>query len=287
MPPSSAGPTTTILELPSGIRVGVTQQGGTRAPAVVCLPGWGGSQYLFRHNIPALASAGFRAIAIDLKGHGVSDKPLDTDDYTLDGMVAHVLEVLDALHLEKASLIGQSMAGPIAAQISLTAFERVERLVLLAPVGYGPIRPVSIARVLAPLGVARHLPALATRWMFDLVVKSMYGDLIKPSERDIDEYFAPASDPNFVRALHRLIHHFDWSSFDDGRLRALRVPLLVIRGDSDPIVPLSVLDRFRQDVPGLRVAKIPRAGHLLTEEAPEAVNRAIVDFLSAPNLQPG
>ena len=263
--------------------MGVTEEGDAGAPAVVMLPGWGGSQYLFRHNIPALASAGFRAIAVALKGHGDSDKPLGAWNYTLDGMVEHVLEVLDALGLEKASLIGQSMAGPIAAQICLTAPERMEKLILLAPVGYGPVRPVLIARVLAPMRAKRALPALARRWVFKLVVKSMYGDLIAPSERDIDEYFAPTRDPDFVRALHSLIHHFDWSSFDDGRLRALRVPLLVIRGDSDPIVPLSVLSRFKLDVVDLRVARIPQAGHLANEEAPDAVNRAIVKFLSTPN----
>ncbi|MGI9078451.1 MAG: alpha/beta fold hydrolase [Gemmatimonadaceae bacterium] len=271
-----------MLELRAGVRVGVTEAGDTGAPAVVCLPGWGGSQYLFRHNLAAMANAGFRAIAVALKGHGESDKPLGTGDYTLDGMVAHVFDVLDALRLQKASLVGQSMAGPIAAQVCLAAPERVEKLVLLAPVGYGPVLPVSIARVLAPTGVARPLPALAKRWLFKFVVRSMYGDLVAPSERDIDEYFAPTSDPDFVRALHRLIHHFDWRSFDDGRLRALRVPLLVIRGDSDPIIPASVLNRFRRDVPGVLIVRIPGAGHLLSEEAPEAVNRALVKFLSAP-----
>ena len=260
------------------------EEGGADAPAVVCLPGWGGSQYVFRHNIPALASAGFHAIAVTLKGHGDSDKPLGREEYTLDGMVAHVLEILDALCLERASLIGQSMAGPIAAQVCLCAPDRVEKLVLLAPVGYGPILPVSIARVLVPRSTVRQLPFLAKRWLFKLVVRKMYGDLVTPSERDIDEYFAPTSDPDFVRALHHLIHQFDWSSFDDGRLRALRVPLLVIRGDSDPIVPSSALNRFRRDVPGARIVRIPRAGHLAGEEAPEAVNQALVEFLSAPTV---
>ena len=268
------------------MRVGVTEKGDPTAPAVVCLPGWGGSQYLFRHNVPALASAGFRAIAVDLKGHGKSDKPMGTENYSLPSMVAHVFEVLDVLRLDKASLIGQSMAGPVAAQISLDAPERVEKLVLLAPVGYGRILPISIARVLAPVSLSRALPALARRWLFRLVVKSMYGDLVMPSEGDIDAYFAPTDDPDFVRALHRLIHHFDWSSFDDGRLRALRVPLLVIRGDADPIVPFNVLNRFQREVPHSRIIRVPGAGHLVSEEAPEIVNRAMLEFLSAPTRLP-
>lgn len=273
-----------MLELRSGVKVGVLQEGKVGAPAVVCLPGWGGSQYLFRHNVHALANAGFRAIAVDLKGHGESDKPLGTEDYTMNAMVEHVFEVLDVLGLDKTSLVGQSMAGPIAAQVCLAAPHRVEKLVLLAPVGYGRVLPVSVARVLAPLSMSRALPALARRSLFKLVVKSMYGELVTPSERDIDEYFAPTRDPDFVRALHRLIHHFDWSSFDDGRLRALRVPLLVIRGDSDPIVPLAVLSRFHHEVPHSRFVRIAGAGHLVSEEAPELVNRAIVEFLSAPAI---
>src|SRR2546423_3442498 len=61
--------------LRSGIRVRVVEKGHVSAPSVLMIHGWGCSAYIFREIMPAVAEAGFRAIAVDLKGHGLSDKP--------------------------------------------------------------------------------------------------------------------------------------------------------------------------------------------------------------------
>ena len=81
--------------LASGIRIRVVERGDPDAPPVVLVHGWGCSAYVFRQNMPALADGGFRAIAFDLKGHGLSDKPQTADEYTVDAMVEHLREVLD------------------------------------------------------------------------------------------------------------------------------------------------------------------------------------------------
>src|SRR6266704_6680 len=67
--------------LRSGIKVRVVERGDPSSPPIVLVHGWGCSAYVFRRNMPALAAAGFRAIAVDLKGHGLSDKPLALEEY--------------------------------------------------------------------------------------------------------------------------------------------------------------------------------------------------------------
>src|SRR5438874_13730621 len=97
--------------LESGLKVRVIERGPSSSPPIVLVHGWGCSVYVFRRNMPALADAGFRAIAVDLKGHGLSDKPIGPEDYTIDSLVEHLREILDALGLERPALAGHSLGG--------------------------------------------------------------------------------------------------------------------------------------------------------------------------------
>ncbi|MEP6906149.1 MAG: alpha/beta fold hydrolase, partial [Gemmatimonadales bacterium] len=88
---------TRYLELASGIRVRAVECGEHGAPMIVLLPGWGCSAFVFRDNLAPLATAGFHVVAVDLKGHGLSDKPIATGEYRLESMQSHIHEILDAL----------------------------------------------------------------------------------------------------------------------------------------------------------------------------------------------
>src|SRR6478672_1367956 len=84
-----------FVKLRSGIRVRAIERGARKAPPVLFIPGWGSTVYIWRRNLPAIAAAGFRAIAVDLKGSGLSDKPLGENEYTSDAMVSHLEDVID------------------------------------------------------------------------------------------------------------------------------------------------------------------------------------------------
>ena len=77
--------------LRSGIKVRAVERGDPEAPPVLMIHGWGCSAYIYRFNMPAVAGAGFRAIAIDLKGHGLSDKPQGKSEYTIDSLIDHLV----------------------------------------------------------------------------------------------------------------------------------------------------------------------------------------------------
>ncbi|HYD53246.1 MAG TPA: alpha/beta fold hydrolase, partial [Gemmatimonadaceae bacterium] len=86
-----------MLALPSGIHVRVVEAGPCDGRPVVLLHGWGAGAYTYRHNLPALADAGLRATAVELKGHGLSEKPSAPGEYAFGAMLGHVHEVLAAL----------------------------------------------------------------------------------------------------------------------------------------------------------------------------------------------
>jgi len=263
----------------SGLGVRVIECGDPDAPPVVLLSGWGGCVYLYRKNLPALAAAGWRAIAVDLKGQGLSDKPSDPLEYSSPKMTAHVLEILDALGLTRVRLIGQSMAGKIAANVALVAPERVERLVLIGAVGIGKVRGSAMLAHL-PLKSLELLGPLTARWTFVAVLRRAYGSLVRPTARDVDEYYAPTLDPNFVRALFLLLREFDWRLLTPEELGRLTMPVLVIAGTEDHVVTPDRVDRCVARMPDGRSLVIPKAGHIPNEEASETVNHALTDFLT-------
>ncbi|HEU4564787.1 MAG TPA: alpha/beta hydrolase [Gemmatimonadaceae bacterium] len=266
------------LTLPSGLRVRAAQAGAESAPPVVLLAGWGASLYMFRRNILPLADAGFRVSAVDLKGQGLSDKPDDPAEYTLESLTSHVLEVLDALGAKRAAVVAQSMAGAVATHVAVTDPSRISRLALVSPVGFGRvplIRPLSrLAGVMAPVA-----PYFASRRVFERAVRWAYGWRGAPTRRDVEEYWAPSRDPLFVRSLFLLLRHMDWELLDEQVLRGIRCSLLLIFGTDDRVVSPSDCERLAAKVPDARSLLIPGAGHAALEIASDVVNPELAAFL--------
>jgi pimeloyl-ACP methyl ester carboxylesterase len=160
-PAGIAGLSQRKITLASGLKVRVVESGPADGPPVVLLSGWGGCVYMWRKNLPALAEAGLRVIAVDLKGQGLSDKPLEPAEYTSEKMTAHALEILDALKLKRVRLVGQSMAGKIAADVALAAPDELARLTMPVLIVAGSedhvVDPKRVDRVAARLKDARTL----------------------------------------------------------------------------------------------------------------------------------
>jgi len=240
-----------------------------------CVHGWACSVYSYRRLMPLLADMGMRAIAIDLPGHGLSAKPGDASLYTLDAQVECVLAAMDALGIARATLVGHSMGGPICARAAVLAPDRVVALALLAPAGFGTEWDLRILRSVTPRIVAPVLPRLLHRWMVALVLRAVYGSLYRPTERDIDEYWAPSQFHGFVRAMWDLLHCFEWSAGADRGFAGIAVPTAILDGRRDNLVIRRWVRRYAEVLPNAVLTVIEDCGHVVPEEAPELTARAI------------
>jgi pimeloyl-ACP methyl ester carboxylesterase len=265
------------LELATGsVKVRVIECGDPEAERIVfCVHGWACSAYSYRRLMPMLATLGMRAVAIDLPGHGLSEKPGDPKLYVLDAQANCVLAAMDALGIVRATLVGHSMGGPICARAAVVAPGRVIALALLAPAGFGTEWDLLILRGLTPRVVEPLLPHLLRRWMIAFVLRAAYGRISRPSERDVDEYWAPSQFSGFVPAMWALLHHFDWDAGTEHGFAKIAVPTVILDGSRDNFVIRRWVRRYAELLPNAEFTIIDDCGHVVPEEAPEAVACAI------------
>lgn len=269
------------VALADGLTCRVLEAGPADGTPVVLLHGWAVSAYIWRYTIPGLAQAGFRVYAPDLPGHGLSDVPSGPGTMTLPAMAWRVTQLLDALDVPRAALVGHSMGGKIACEVAMRWSARVSRLVLLGPVGFGTVAPI---RAFAPFVPALPGPwpsLLISRRMIEVVARRVQGKLDWFTERDIDEYWAPTQFPDVVRGQLQLLREFDWVQHDPAMLAALHLPVLVMFGTLDRTVRPADAARLVAALPEGRLEWVAQGGHVVMEEVPNRTNRMLIEFLSA------
>lgn len=268
------------LRLPSGLDVRVVECGDPGARPILLYPGWACSVYAFRLLLPALAGLGYRAISVDLKGHGLSDKPLGGREYSREEITRHVLEIFDALALDEPVIGGHSLGAVFSVLVAKERSESVRALLLYSPVGYDGVPGLWLYRLCSPGFLRPVLPYLARRWIAALTLRRTYGTIGKPTSRDVDEYWAPTQFPEFVVAIRDLLHQFDFGKRRPIRLGEIAHPSLVMFGTKDLLLSERVTARDAAEIANGVVRAIPGAGHVICEEAPEAVLGATGNFLA-------
>jgi pimeloyl-ACP methyl ester carboxylesterase len=265
--------------LRSGLKVRVVERGDPASPPVLLIHGWGCTAYVFRHNMPALATAGYRVIAVDLKGHGLSDKPGNADEYTVDSLVEHVRDMLDALGLERPALAGHSLGGSLVYHFASRYPERVRCLGLLSPVGLKGVPLMWLYRSLTPRALTPLVHKLRPRFVVKLALRRVYGRRGHFTERDVDEFVAPTQFPEYSIALRELLHNYDWKAADHRKLTRVDVPAAGIWGSLDHMMPDDGMGVYVPLLPQLVLRAIPDAGHIIPEETPFEVNDALIALL--------
>lgn len=272
------------VRLPSGLSLRVLESGAASAPPILLLHGWGASVYMWRDWFAPLAAAGRRVIAVDLPGHGLSDKPDDAVTYSLAGMTGAVRELMDVEGLTHVDVVAQSMSGTISVEIA-TAANRIRRLVLVNPACFGRVRIQRLARMVSPPVVDRVLPKLVPRWLIARTHRMVYGDPSRVTRRDEDEYWAPSQFPGFARAMRRLVHEFAWKRLPAqqmaDRLGAMEQRMLVVLGPKDALVrdAARYVEALRASGFSPRVETIAGGGHAVNEERPDEVIALTMSFL--------
>ena len=278
------------LELPDGAAVRFAESGAPDAPPVLLVHGWGASIYMWRDWFAPLAAAGYRTVALDLPGHGLSDKPADEGCYRLEPLVASVRAVIDRAALNRPHVVAQSMGGTIALDLAVSGEPQIGRLVLINPACFGHVHLIPLAQRASPKVVEPVLAHLVPRWVVDRVHRRVYGDPSLVTEEDVDQYWAPSQFPGYAAAMRRLVHEFTWKrpsvSEMVERLRSLKPPT------SPPLVVLGTRDRIVRDArpyaASLRKRGAPLeiyssvgGGHAVNEERPREMLALVTAFLGS------
>lgn len=301
----------------NGIRMHVAEQG--EGPLVVLCHGFPESWYSWRHQLPVLAAAGYRAAAPDMRGYGGSDRPEPIDQYTQLHHVGDMVGLLDALGAATAVIVGHDWGAPVAWNAALLRPDRFRAVAGLS-VPYSPrggTRPTealaraygdtfmymlyfqapgvaeaelerdvrsTIRRVLYGLsGEGGGMPVLPRRSTF---LESLPEPHALPGwlgEADVEFYTRQFERTGFRGGLN-WYRNLDrtWELMAAWRGARITVPALFIAGDRDPVIERtrSALEALPQTVPALRRrVLLPGAGHWTQQERPAEVNEALIDFL--------
>jgi len=231
--------------------------------------------YAWRKNLAPVAAAGYRVIAFDNRGFGFSDKP--ATGYDNASYARLTVALLDSLHLPDAVLIGHSMGGAIAAEVAIAHPERVRGLVLIGSAGLGAREPPLFRVGRWPL-VGPLLFAFRGRGLTERLLKATYADPRKVSDADVDQYYAPVAEPEYGRSLRAVLREFRFDGLA-GRLDHIAAPTLVLWGEADRLIPITLGRALAAGIPRAAFLSVPRAGHAVQEEAPDEVNRLLNRFL--------
>jgi pimeloyl-ACP methyl ester carboxylesterase len=245
---------------------------------VLLVHGWAVTAYLWRHNIGALALAGHHVFACDLPGHGLSDAPQEQGSYELATQARRLTMLLDALGLERPSVVAQSMGGRVSFEVAMTG--RVARLALFGSVGFGDVRSTRQLIPFLPDIRGELLSLFFPRRAVELVQRRVWGKLGWFTERDIDEYWAPSQFPDVLRAQLQMLREFAWETIDPAVLARCEVPTLVVFGTNDRTVRPDPTAALVAALPQGRLEMIEGGGHVVMEEIPDRINPLLIEFLA-------
>jgi pimeloyl-ACP methyl ester carboxylesterase len=240
---------------------------------LVLLPGYGVDSTCFFRQIPGLEE-NYRVIAIDNRGTGISDKP--DIPYSMEMMAKDVAMVLAALGIRKAHIYGHSMGGNIAQHLALCYPERTASLILACTTCGGSHRvradQASTDAMFDPKGTPEERAMRLLPFVFSQEFISNNMDVIQQFGLLYLKNYPP---PHVFKRQQEAMNMLD--TYD--RLPEIRVPTLVITGEADQIVPPGNSRILASKIPGSESITLQGLGHFLPMEAPEALNRAIHDFL--------
>ena len=215
----------------------------------VFIHGFGGQAEQWHYQLQKF-SVENRVVALDMRGHGLSDKP--GRGYDMPQLVSDLETALTLLKVKgKFVVVGHSFGGAIVTEYALKNPDRVERLILMATAGEFKLQPMLKLALRLPVWLLKGIEPFTRKWLF-----------------------AP---PHVLKQLY-FQNMSQWNGWE--QFSKLKVPTLVIRGNRDRVFESARFEKVTGSIPGAQEADIGASGHLVMLERREAVERAIERFTS-------
>ena len=263
----------------NGLRFFVEDEG--QGTPVVLLHGFPDTSHVWRHQIPTLVGAGYRAIAPDLRGRGRSERPERVDDYALSRIVQDVAGIMDTLGVERAHVVGHDWGAAVAWLVASLLPQRVDRLVVLS-VGH----PATRARP--------SLEALQKGWYRLLIQFPGSEEIFQQDDwylmrtllhggGDVERYFEDLAQPGALTAglnWYRANLTPQQLMSPPPQLPPVQAPTLGVFSTGDLYLTEEAMLRSAEHVAGpWRYERIEGVSHWIPVEAPEQLNRLLLAFL--------
>lgn len=271
-----------VLRVPVGPGAMHVERFGHGGTAVILIHGFGTSSFLWRNIAPAITDAGHTAYAIDLFGHGESDRPLDAD-FGIAAQAEYLDAAMTALRVARGIVVGVDIGGDVALRLAATRPERVEKLVLINTPAFDeiPARDITqMQRSTAKFAFRTTRGVLGAAPLIEGVLK---GSVADPDAhmpvKLIARYLAPFAGRDGVNHLLALASSITGDDMEDVELKSIHVPALIVWGEQDEWVDSKMADRLVNALPDGRLVRLPGVARLVPEENPEQMTTLLLDFM--------
>jgi pimeloyl-ACP methyl ester carboxylesterase len=267
-----------------GVRIYVEDQGTTTLPeAIVFLHGFGGSTFSWRYNIPFFVAQGYRVVAVDMKGFGLSDKDFSSD-YSHLAQAEIVANILDKLGISRVYIVGHSMGTSVMLYFTHLYPQKVIGLVSVdGALNIDKISPfpsalVSFGPVHRAIRVA--LSYYLTKDRIGAILESAYYNKEIVTTEVINNYYYRAVSHDWTQSLLAMTRDMP-KNVIDFPLESILSPTLILWGENDTWVTWANIDKWRHKIPDSKFYTIPEVGHMLMEEKPDVFNEIVLGFLES------
>ena len=256
---------------------------GSGEPVMVLLHGFGASTYSWHKVMAPLAEQG-TVIAFDRPAFGLTERPMpgswtEENPYSADFSVKLAIGLMDQLGVDKAVLVGHSAGAGIALKTALDYPQRVNGLVLVDPaLASRPGMPKWLENTPQLQRMGPFLSRALAGKEGDAFLEASWHDFSKFTEADREAYNKPLRVADWDVALWEFTKA-NTSTDLTTRLGEVKLPVLVISGDDDRIIPMDEIERITQTLPNAEFVVMPACGHVPQEECPEAFLGAVETYL--------